>query len=214
MNRRIMLKSIQKRILPFSVKRTLISEEFREIQTNIHFSEKGADCRIILVTSPSEGEGKTTISSNLAISMALQGEKVLLIDANLGKPAIHSLFRIRNTIGLADLLMGKTTLRQSVYPNWLETLGILTSGGTVPKAGLLGSDVMDKILHEATEQYDKVIIDSASILEATDTKLLAHMCDGVLLVIQKDRTSIEDANHARKMLEMAKATIIGGVLNK
>ncbi len=214
MTRRIILKSIQKRILPFSVKRTLISEEFREIQTNIHFSEKGADCRIILVTSPSEGEGKTTISSNLAISMALQGEKVLLIDANLGKPAIHSLFRIRNTIGLADLLIGKTTLGQSVYPNWLETLGILTSGGTVPKAGLLGSDVMDKILHEATEQYDKVIIDSASILEATDTKLLAHMCDGVLLVIQKDRTSIEDATHARKMLEMAKATIIGGVLNR
>ena len=73
---------------------------------------------------------------------------------------------------------------------------------------------MERILGEATEKYDKVIVDSAAILEATDTKLLAHMCDGVLLVIEKDRTSIEDAAYARKMLEMAKATIIGGVLNK
>jgi capsular exopolysaccharide synthesis family protein len=214
MSRRKTLESIRKKLVTLSVKRTLVSEEFREIQANIHFSEEGVNCRVILVTSPSVGEGKTTIASNLAISMALQGEKILLIDANLYKPTIHTLFKIRNTVGLTDLLMGETTLSQSVYPNWLETLGVLTSGGSVPKAGLLGSDVMDKILQEATEQYDKVIIDSASILEATDTKLLAHMCDGVLLVIQKDRTSIEDATHARKMLEMAKATIIGGVLNK
>ena len=209
-----MLKSLREKLMIFSVKQKLISEEFREIQTNIHFSEGGANCCVILVTSPSEGEGKTTIASNLAISMALQGEKDLVIDANLRKPAIHSLFKIRNTIGLTDLLMGKTTLGQSVYPNWLDTLGILTSGGTLPKAGLLGSDVMNGIIRQATEMYDKVIIDSASILEASDTKLLAHMCDGVLLVIEKDRTSIEDAAYARKMLEMAKATIIGGVLNK
>ena len=110
--------------------------------------------------------------------------------------------------------MGEASLSQSVYPNWLETLGILTSGGRVPKAGLIGSEVMEQILFEATELYDKVIIDSASILHATDTKLLAHMCDGVVLVMQKNRTSIEEATQARKMLEMAKATIIGGVLNK
>ncbi len=214
MIRRKTLDSIRKRLVTLSMERTLVSEEFREIQTNIHFSEKGANCRVILVTSPSEGEGKTTIASNLAISMALQGESILLIDANLSKPTIHSLFKIRNTIGLTDLLMGHTTLNRAVYPNWVDTLAILTTGGKVPKTGLLGSNVMEEILYEATEIYDKVIIDSASILEATDTKLLAHMCDGVLLVIQKDRTSIEDAAQARKMLEMAKATLIGGVLNK
>ena len=205
---------ISEKLVTLSMKRSLVTEEFREIQANIHFSEEGANCRVILVTSPSEGEGKTTIAANLAISMALQGESVLLIDANLSKPAMHSLFKIRNTIGLTDLLMRETTLGQAVYPNWVETLAILTTGEKLPKAGLLGSGVMNEILFEATEIYDKVIIDSASILEATDTKLLAHMCDGVLLVIQKDHTSIEDASQARKMLEMAKATVIGGVLNK
>lgn len=214
MNKRKTLESIRKKLVTLSMKRTLVSEEFREIQTNIHFSEEGADCRVFLVTSPSEGEGKTTIASNLAISMALQGENILLIDANFSKPSVHTLFKIRNTIGLTDVLMGDTTLWQAIYPNWIETLGILTSGGSVPKAGLLGSGIMERILGEATEKYDKVIVDSAAILEATDTKLLAHMCDGVLLVIEKDRTSIEDAAYARKMLEMAKATIIGGVLNK
>ena len=102
---RTMLKSLREKLMIFSVKQTLISEEFREIQTNIHFSEEGADSRIILVTSPSEGEGKTTIASNLAISMALQGENVLLIDANFSKSSVHSLFNIRNTIGLTDVLM-------------------------------------------------------------------------------------------------------------
>ncbi len=214
MNKIKPLEMISEKLVTLSMKRSLVSEEFREIQANIHFSEEGANCRVILVTSPSEGEGKTTIAANLAISMALQGESVLLIDANLSKPAIHSLFKIRNTIGLTDLLMRETTLGQAVYPNWVETLAILTTGEKLPKAGLLGSGVMNEILFEATEIYDKVIIDSASILEATDTKLLAHMCDGVLLVIQKDHTSIEDASQARKMLEMAKATVIGGVLNK
>ena len=214
MNKRTMLKSIQEKFKIFQVKQTHIYEEFREIQTNIHFSEEGVDCRVILVTSPSGGEGKTTIASNLAISMALQGQKILLIDGNLNQPAIHTLFKIRNTIGLSDILMGDKSISQCIYPNWLETLGILTSGGRVPKVGLLGLDVMKEILYEATEMFDKVIIDSASILQATDTKLLAHMCDGVLLVMQKNRTSIEEATQARKMLELAKATIIGGVLNK
>lgn len=214
MNKIKPLEMISEKLVTLSMKRSLVTEEFREIQANIHFSEEGANCRVILVTSPSEGEGKTTIAANLAISMALQGESVLLIDANLSKPAMHSLFKIRNTIGLTDLLMRETTLGQAVYPNWVETLAILTTGEKLPKAGLLGSGVMNEILFEATEIYDKVIIDSASILEATDTKLLAHMCDGVLLVIQKDHTSIEDASQARKMLEMAKATVIGGVLNK
>ena len=214
MKNRKTLESIRKKLVTLSSKKTIVSEEFREIQTNIYFSEVGMDCRIILVTSPSEGEGKSTIASNLAISMALQGERILLIDANFSKPAIHSLFKIRNTIGLTDILMGEASLSQAVYPNWLETLGVLTSGGRLPKAGVIGSRCMEELLMEATKRYDKVIIDSASILRVTDTKLLAHICDGVLLVIQKDRTSIEEANQARKMLEMAKATIIGGVLNK
>ena len=147
--------------------------------------------------------------------MAQQKEKVLLIDANLRRPSTHFIFNVTNSVGLTDVLTGKTTFEEAVIHTEIGRLEVLPSG-TVPTnpAELLASQMMKELLQKAAKQYDSVIIDSSSVLEVTDTKLLASQCDGVLLVLYKGKTQLEKAAEAKKVLEFAKAKIAGVILNE
>lgn len=205
----------KKALISASYPDSVISEQFRMIQTNIKFSLAGEKSKIILITSPSDGEGKSTTAANLAITLSQQKEKVLLIDANLRNPALHSFFNNSNANGLVDVLSGRIPFHDAIIHTEIGRLDLLPSG-QIPDnpVELLGSQKMQEFLSVALRSYNTILIDSKSILEVTDTKLLANQCDGVVLVIQYGKTKFEKAAEAKKVLEFAKAKLVGVVMNQ
>ncbi|OIK09380.1 tyrosine protein kinase [Bacillus sp. MUM 116] len=205
----------QRTIVTHAHPESIISEQYRMIQTNIKFMLAEQKSRTLLITSPRDGEGKSTTAVNLAVSMAQQKKKVLLIDANLRKPSLHTFFKLSNTNGLTDVLTGRLSFGEVVHHTEIWRLDVLSSG-VVPinPVELLGSQMMQELLKKVTQSYDTVIIDSNSILEVTDTKLLSTQCDGVILVVKNGKTKLDKAAEAKKVLEFAKAKLVGVILNQ
>ncbi|WP_237389625.1 CpsD/CapB family tyrosine-protein kinase [Bacillus sp. USDA818B3_A] len=194
---------------------SIVSEQYRSIQANINFVMEDKKSRTFLITSPNKGEGKSTVASNLAISLAQQKEKVLLIDANLRNPSLHSIFNIKNNSGLTDVLTGRTTFYDEIHHTKIGRLDIIPSGAVpINPLELLSSPMMKEILFTALRSYNVVLIDSHSVLELTDTRLLASQCDGVILVIQSGKTIQGNALEAKKVLEFSKAKVIGAIINE
>lgn len=192
-----------------------IAEQYRTIRTNLQFSSVIRKDQTIVITSPSFGEGKSTVTANLAVSIAQQEEKVLIIDASLRSPAIHSIFNLENDTGLTNILIGKTNLEKAVMKTEIENLHVLTSG-PIPfnPAELLSSKEMGLLIKQAIEQYDIVLFDSPPILEVSDTSILADQCDGVLLVISCHHTANESALEAKRVLGFTRGRLVGAILNK
>lgn len=210
------LSTVKKRnLISYSHPESIISEQIRMIQANIKFLMTDQKARVFLITSPSSGEGKSMAVANLAVSMAQQKEKILLIDANLRTPVQHEIFKIANSAGLSDVLAGKERFEEAVYHTEIGRLDLLTSG--LPPSNpseLLGSDAMKELLDVALKSYEAVLIDSYGVIDVTDTKVLAKKCDGVVLVIQNGKTSVEKASEAKKELEFTRAKLIGVILNE
>ena len=202
-------------LITYSHPESKISEQFRTIQTNIKFSTAQQKNQIFLITSPGDSEGKSTTSANLAVSMAQQKAKVLLIDANIRKPSLHSFFKLSNSTGLTDVLTGKVSFFEAIQHTGIGRLDLLVSGVfKYNPVELLGSHMFQEVLNIALKSYNTILIDSHSLLEVTDTKLFANQCDGVILVVQSGKTKLEKAAEAKKVLEFAKAKIIGVVMNE
>lgn len=215
-NRRKTLYSNNRRnLIAYSNPDSLIAEQFRTIRTNIHFLAEKGKRSVLLITSPSNGEGKSTTAANIAVSMAQQKEKVLLIDANLREPSLHSIFKITNSVGLTDVLTGKTTFEEAVNRTEIGRLEVLTSGA-VPHnpTELLGSNKMCDLFQLVMKDYEFILVDSSGVLEVADTKILANKCDGVILVISEHSTVHMDMIETKKALEFAQAKLIGVILNE
>jgi capsular exopolysaccharide synthesis family protein len=194
---------------------SIISEQFRTIRTNIHFIKGDKKESALLITSPGKGDGKSTIAANIAVSMTQQMDKILLIDGNLRNPCVQHIFKTANASGLTDVLTGKTTFDEAVIPTGIGNLDILSSG-TKPfnPVELLASPMMKDFLRNVKTAYDTVLIDSPSILDFTETKILANLSDGVILVFKKNKTNHENAYESKKILEFARSAIIGVILNE
>lgn len=215
-SRRKELTKIKKRnLITYSNPESIISEQFRTIRTNIHFINEDDNNNLLVVSSPGQSEGKSTIIANTAISIAQQKEKVLLIDGNLRNPTIHQLFKVTNEVGLTDVLSEKTPLCEAITKCNINNLDLLTSGPIpLDPAELLESDKMKELLSHIKPLYDLILVDSPSVLEVTDTKVLANLCDGVILVVQKAKTKLEAAQESKKVLEFAKAPLVGVIVNQ
>ncbi|MEH7298976.1 CpsD/CapB family tyrosine-protein kinase [Neobacillus drentensis] len=206
---------IDKSIVTYLYPESKISEQFRTIQTNIKFSLAEQESHVFLITSPGDGEGKSITTVNLAVSMAQQKAKVLIIDANIRKPSLHLFFKASNSTGLTDILTGKVSFYDAIQHTGIGRLDLIGSGIIkYNPVELLGSSMFQEVLKTALKSYDVILIDSNSLLEVTDTKLLVNQCDGVILVIQNGKTKFEKAAEAKKVLEFAKANLIGVVMNK
>lgn len=215
LNRKKQISKMKRRhLVTYSHPESIISEQFREIRTNMKFINKSEN-KIFLVTSPKDGEGKSTMVANLAVSMAQQKEKILVIDANLREPIIHSIFKIPNEKGLTNVLTGHTALEDALYQTEVSRLEVLTSGShSFNPAELLETRGMKELLKRLAELYDVVLIDAPSAIKSTETRVIANQCDGVVLVLNKGKTEIELAIETKKVLELAHAKIVGAILNE
>lgn len=188
-------------------------ESFRSLRTSILLSAAERPPRVILVASALPEEGKTTISCNLAISLAQLGRHVLLIDSDLRRPAANKLFNLTREVGIVNCLTGQRELRDVVQPSGTDGLDVLVCGPIPPNpAELLSSEKMEKLLAQARETYDFVIMDSPPVLRVADARVLARLTDGVVLVV-RSTTPRDVALRAQAYIQSAGGWTLGAVLN-
>ncbi|HWL92961.1 MAG TPA: polysaccharide biosynthesis tyrosine autokinase, partial [Phycisphaerae bacterium] len=194
---------------------SIVAEAFRNLRANLFFSAPAEQQGVILVTSPSGGNGKTTVASNLAISIALSGRRVLLIDSNFRRAALPRVFPNMREEGLSNILIGQGELKDFVTPTSVPGLEVLSAGPLPPNpAELLGSSFLRDVVVDARSRYDQVIFDGPPVLLVSDAMVLAGAVDGVLLVCEYRNTSRGALQRTQANLEAINARIFGAVLNK
>ena len=191
------------------------AESIRSCRTSLFFELSGIQGgKVLQVTSPLPGDGKSTIAENLAASIAQSGKKTLLIDADLRRPQVTDNFQMQDQFGLIDLLTGKRALQQVIHETPLSTLQILPSG-PIPAnpAEALTMPAMFESLEGLRQDYDYVVIDSPPLLVVTDPSIIAGMVDGVVLALKIRRKSKPNAKEATGILNNVGARIMGVVVN-
>lgn len=194
-----------------------INEAFRRLRTALVLSPSVGKLKKILVTSSQKSEGKTTTAINIATSLSHTGADVLLIDADLRRPRLHSIFCLRGDKGLNDILSAKPPLDDlSPYIAKLsKNFFVLPAGSPMPdSAEWLGSPYFEEVLESLAPQYGYIIIDSPPTTAFADSTVLATMVDGVLMVVQGNQSSLETVRHSARLLRMVGAKIVGVVINK
>lgn len=190
-----------------------ISEAYRAVRTNLQFAGADKQLKCISFTSSTPSEGKSTTISNIALAMAQDGKKVLLIDADMRKPVQHRIFGLFNK-GLSNCIAMNMPLDEAIQPSDHPNLDILASGPVPPNPSeLLGSQKMDELLRQVKHIYDYVLVDMPPVLAVTDAAVLSQKVDGIVFVIKSGKISPDEAKLAKTRLEQADANILGAVLN-
>lgn len=190
------------------------AEAFRTLRTNIQFASLDNSLHLLSITSTSTDEGKSLVAANLAVTMAQAEQRVILVDGDLRRPALHAIFGLSNEHGLTSMLFASEGTPAPLQDTGIHGLQLLASGPLPPRpADILGSRRMGEILQSLRGAADVVIIDTPPILAVSDAVVLAPRVDGVMIVLQAGRTRREHAKQARVILEKAKANVIGVVLN-
>ena len=203
-----------KSIISYNDPKSVISEQYRAIRTNIEYSNVDQNTKTILVTSSDKNEGKTTTVSNLAVSFANLNKKVLLIDCDLRNPSIHKMFRLNNIYGLTDILAKDRAVDKCIQETELENLYVLTAGATPPNpAEILSSEKMKNLIEDLKNIYDYIFIDTPPIGLVTDAGVLSSFIDGVVLVVKSESVEKKYLEETKKKLDAVDARILGAILN-
>lgn len=194
---------------------SVISEEFRTLRTNIQFSMVDKDLKTLMVTSSKQGEGKSTIAANLAVVVASQGKKVLLVDADMRNPSLHKLFKVRNQQGLTSILTTQNRqIANLLHKTSQENLELLTSGILPPNPSeLLASQRMSQFIEDVKKEYDLIIFDMPPVNIVTDAQVMGNKADGTVFVIRKEVADLSDILKAKELLNLVQANVIGAVFN-
>lgn len=193
---------------------TSLAESFRLLKANLDFFGLDSPSKTIMITSPSQGNGKTTISINLALAMSMGDQKVVLVDADLRRPAVHAALKMSSKPGLSDVVRGDKS-PQNVVRLWKkDKLEVITSGTRLPNVTeIVGSRRLTAVLNELKETFEVVIVDSPPLV-ISDAYNLASKVDGVVLVLVPGQTREEQAKVMKEQLDRAGAKVIGVVFNK
>ncbi len=192
------------------------AEALRRLRTNLQFLEVGSGRRSYVVTSSVAGEGKTTVSVNLALTLAAAGMKVVLVDADLRRPRVADYLGTEGSVGLTTVLIGRAGVRDVVQP-WGPHGGVdfIASGDVPPNPSeLLGSAAMETLLRRLEASYDVVLVDSPPSLPVTDPAILAAMCTGAIVVVSAGIARRDQLGVVRQSLHAAGATVLGVVANR
>jgi len=194
--------------------RSHAAESIYQLRSSIMLSAAGGPPPIIMVTSPSPAEGKTTISVNLAATWALNHSKVLIIDADMRKPSVHKAFHKPNHPGLSNLLTGNATLEEVVLPTPIADLFFLPAGSVPPNpVEILSSKGFSDLLSRLHTEYSFIIIDTPPTIGFADARIISSLTNAVVLVINHNATSRRSGYLATQLLFSVNAKILGGVLN-
>ncbi|MBA3474714.1 MAG: polysaccharide biosynthesis tyrosine autokinase [Rubrobacter sp.] len=189
-------------------------EQYRMLRTNALHLLAGSPSKVIMVTSPGPKEGKTTVCANLGTALAQAGKRTLIVDCDLRRPMIHKFFELNNSYGAVDAIVGG----RDPHETWQEPapgLWVMTAGPVPPNpAELLSSQDFAELLDGLRQEFDYVIVDSSPIELVADPAILASRMDGVLLVIDHQKTSKDAIQQSMRTLEIVGAKVLGTVMNK
>ncbi|GAA0176809.1 hypothetical protein SH2C18_01600 [Clostridium sediminicola] len=193
---------------------SIVAEAFRTLRTNIIYSSIDQEINTILITSAGPSEGKTSVVSNFAYTIANSEKKVLVIDCDLRKPNIHKQFRVSNSIGLSDILAGQVNIEDAIH-ECEKNLYVLTSGKIPPNPSeILSSRKMKEFIDKIKGDFQYVIFDTPPIIAVTDAQALANKVDGVIIVVAAKETEKDALIRANELLVKVRANILGIVMNK
>ena len=190
-------------------------EAFRSLRTNVLFSSPDAKARQIVITSTIPGEGKTVVATNLALSLAVTGQRVLLIDADMRRPKAHTVFNFEQEPGLSNIIAGKSKASEAIQRIGESNCWFLPAGFSPPNpVELLGSRRFSDFLVSLSQHFEWVIIDSPPVMAVADGAVLSHVATGVVFVVGAEMATRGAVKAALEQLDAAKAQYVGAVLNK
>lgn len=210
-------KTIQNRLVTRFDASNPASEAYRAFRTNITFLDLERKAQVLVLTSPGPSEGKSTSAANLAITLAQQGRKILLVDCDLRRGIVHKVFEGTKEPGLTNVLLGQATLDDALHSVALDEgaqLFVLPTGTLPPNPSeLLGSQPMHKLMGSLRERFDLVLLDSPPLNVVTDAAVLGTLADGVILIARAGATARESLRFATDQLKAVQAPVSGVVLN-
>ena len=194
--------------------RSFISEAYKSIRTNFEYLRRSQNAQVVLVSSPQSGDGKSTTASNLAISLAHAGRKVLLVDADMRRPTQHHVHNLGRDQGLPHVLKDVLPLHRAVQTSQIENLDLLLAGPEVSNpAELLASHHLARMVAEMREIYDVVIFDSPPLLAVADPSIIAAAVDAIILVVRTTSTCRPDVERTVELLRTLGTPVLGTVIN-
>ena len=191
------------------------AEAFRAIRTNVLFSSAEEGSKTIVITSTAPGEGKTTVASNIGIALAQASQRVLIVDADMRKPRVHSVFGQTQEPGLSNVLVGNAKASEAIRGTAVSGLWTMTAGMLPPNPSeLLGSKRFKDFISTLGQHFDWVIIDTPPVMAVTDSCIAAHRTHGTIFVVGAEMTSRFATRRAVEQLRQAKCDVIGAILNR
>lgn len=192
----------------------LITEAYKELRTNLRYTLSKEGCKRILINSPVSQDGKSTICTNIGITIAQTGARVLLLDCDLRKGRLHNFFKTKSNPGMSELLIGLVKEKDVIQQTFYDNLHIITMGKTPPNpTELFSGGQMEELLRNLEKNYDYIIIDSPPVNIVSDALSLTKLVDGVVIVVRENFTSHPNIAGAVNKLEFVDAKILGFVFN-
>lgn len=191
-----------------------IVEAYKAVRTNLLFALAPHQRKVVLFSSAEPNAGKSTASSNLAITMAQTGAKVLLIDADLRKPSQHKTFRVKKNNGLSRVLSGELSFDECVCCDVARGMDLLPSGTLPPNPSeLLGSENMDRLLDEVSARYDYVFVDTPPLCVVSDALVLCEKAAGLVLITRQRQTTYDELRRAIEHINDVQGNLLGVVIS-